>query len=58
MLPKLALFLIEKGKNDRSIKIIVCYKFGGSIKKALADYNENSFNLAAREVTFTELYEK
>ena len=46
----------EDGKQIR--KYLGYYKTRQEAMKALADYNENPFDLATREVTFAELYEK
>lgn len=46
----------EDGKQKK--KYLGYYKTRQEAMKALADYNENPFDLATREVTFAELYEK
>ena len=46
----------EDGKQKK--KYLGYYKTWKEAMKALADYNENPFDLATREVTFAELYEK
>ena len=46
----------EDGKQIR--KYLGYYKTRQEAIKALADYNENPFDLATREITFAELYEK
>lgn len=46
----------DDGKQVR--KYLGYYKTRQEAMKALADYNQNPFDLATREVTFAELYEK
>lgn len=46
----------EDGKQIK--KYLGYYKTRQEAMKALADYNQNPFDLAAHEVTFAELYEK
>ena len=46
----------EDGKQKK--KYLGYYKTRQEAMKALADYNENPFDLATQEVTFAELYEK
>ena len=46
----------EDGKQGK--KYLGYYKTRQEAMKALADYNENPFDLASREITFAELYER
>ena len=46
----------EGGKQVR--KYLGCYKTRQEALKALADYNENPYDLIVREITFAELYER
>ena len=46
----------DDGKQIR--KVLGYYKTRDEATVALANYNENSFDLAPREITFAELYER
>lgn len=46
----------EEGRQKK--KYLGYYKTRQEAMKALADYNENPFDLATREITFAELYSK
>ena len=46
----------EDGKQEK--KYLGYFKTRQEAMKALADYNENPFDLAAREITFADLYER
>jgi len=46
----------EDGKQEK--KYLGYFKTRQEAMKALADYNENPFDLASREITFADLYER
>lgn len=53
---RITLSWTEEGKQIR--KYLGFYRTRQEALKALADYNENPYDLTAREVTFAELYER